>query len=126
MFSSDHQVASIAELLSELKKYVGLRTELLRLDFVSKLTVLLSVVLLAVVLMVLVAIVLLFLAFSLVETLAVCLDSRAIAYLVVSLAGGVLAGIVYLLRNRLIVRPVANFLGHLFLEPSEKSEEESL
>lgn len=125
MFSSDHNISSLRELMAELKVYVNLRAELLRLDFVSKLTILLSAIAVTGLLMLLLAIAFLFLSYSIVGVLEEWLDSVAMANLLMAGFYLLLAGIVYGFRARWIVRPIAGFLGQLFLPSHHQKEDPS-
>lgn len=123
MFSSDQHTQSLKELITELKNYFNIRSELLRLDFVSKSTILFAACLLAVVMLLFASIVFLFLSFSIVGALAVWLESESLAFLLVATGHIVLAILIYLLRKRLIERPIARFLGGLFLNSSNNHQQ---
>ena len=107
MFSSDQNIRSLRALIAEIKSYIGLRYELARLDLVSKFTVLLAAF---------------FLSYSTAKGLADTLGNESLALLLVAGFYLLLAALLYLLRKPLIIQPIANFLGHLFLDSNKEEE----
>ena len=123
MFASDQNISSLRELMEEIKTYIGMRYELVRLDFVSKLTILIAAFFISIILLVLMGVVLLFLSYSVAKYLASTFENEALAFLMVSGFYLLLAIGIYVFRKPLIVKPIANFLGRLFLDPNNKEEE---
>lgn len=123
MFSSDKNIESIRRLCAELKSFVLLRMRLARLDFVDKMTVLLSALVLGAILFMLITIVVLFLSYTAALALAEVVGSTA-AFALITSVYALLALIVYALRKKLIIDPMANFLGNLFLNENEEEKEE--
>ena len=123
MFASDQNISSLRELIDEIKSYIGMRYELVRLDFVSKLTILIAAFFISILMVTLLGVVLLFLSYSIAKYLASAFANEALAFLIVSGFYLLLAIAIYLFRKPLIVKPIANFLGRLFLEPNKKEKE---
>lgn len=108
---------------AELKNFVQLRVRLARLDFVDKMTVLLSALVLGAILFLLATIVILFLSYTAALALARVMGDTAAFGLVTSVYAA-LAIIVYMLRKKLVIDPMANFLGNLFLNEDEEGKED--
>ena len=121
MFSSDKNIEIISQLFAELKKYAELKGKCLQIDFVSKMTILLSALIVGAILFALSTIVILFLSYTAVLFLAKMMGSITWACFLVAL--GV---IVYAMRRRWIVNPLANFLGRLFLSDETEQADKNL
>ena len=90
MFSTDKTIDSLQALFTEVKHYVDLQKDYIKLDITHKLTVLLSTLILILVLVIL-------------------------GYAIIT-GGILLLGIlVYVFRQRLIIQPLINFLANLLL-----------
>lgn len=126
MFASDQNISSLRELIEEVKSYIGMRYELVRLDFVSKLTILIAAFCITILLVVLLGVVLLFLSYSVAKGLASTFENEALAFFIVSVFYLLLAIGIYVFRRPLIVKPIANFLGRLFLEPNNNDKKEEV
>lgn len=125
MFSNDKNINDVSDLLREAYAYVDLRLQQLRLDAVGKLTVLLSAALVCVVMLVLMAVALFFAAYMFALLIAPAVGGLHWACGIVALTCVVIALVFYALRRRLILRPLANFLGNLLLTPIHKKEDPS-
>lgn len=115
-FSTDKLNLQLRKLTEDLKGYGELRLASFRLDMVSKLTRLLSVVIIGAVLLIIVTLALIFLSLMAVSALTPWLGSTTAAC---GLMGGIyllLAIICYCKRKSWIYNPVANALAHLFLD----------
>ena len=123
MFASDQNISSLRDLFEEIKSYIGMRYELVRLDFVSKLTILLSAFFISILLIFLLAVVLLFLSYSIAKSLASTFGNEAFAFLLISGFYLLLAILLYVFRKQLVIKPIANFLGRLFLDPTNNDKE---
>lgn len=99
----------------DLKQQMLLRMQMARLDFVSKMTHLLGALVLGAVLFVLGAIIVLFLSYMAMLALKPYVGSATAACGVIALGYIVIGWIIYAFRDRLILSPLANFLGGLFL-----------
>ena len=125
MFSNDDKISDINDLLHEVKDYADLRLQKFRLDFVSKLTMLLSALVVSVVLLVIFAVVLLFLAYTFALTLAPHVGGLHWACAVIALGCVCLGCVFYAFRRQLILKPMTNFIAHLFLDKEKSRDEEN-
>ncbi len=122
MFSSDRNIETLHGLLADMKRYVELRVKYVQLDFVSKMTVLAAAFILGAILFMLLMIVILFLSYACARAMAPALGGMPAACAVVALFYAVVALLVYACRKKLIINPVANFLGQLFLTHRKKEK----
>lgn len=121
MFANDKSIDNLTELFKEVKKYLKLQGEYVKLDLVEKLTILLSTLTLIFVLIILGTMAAFYLSFMLVYVLASATDSLVAGYAII---GGILillAFIIYRLRQKLIFQPMVNFLARLFLDDSSNN-----
>lgn len=121
MFANDKSIDNLTELFKEVKKYLKLQGEYVKLDLVEKLTILLSTLTLIFVLIILGTMAAFYLSFMLVYVLASATDSLVAGYAII---GGILillAFIIYRLRQKLILQPMVNFLARLFLDDSSNN-----
>lgn len=121
VFSSNNDnIDSLRDIIGDVKDYAALRLKLLRYDFASKLIALSAGLLLTVILLVLFAVALLFLSGMLALVLSGWIGSLAGAC---ALVGGVcllLGVLIYAFRTRLIVRPLAAFVGRVLLDDDKE------
>lgn len=121
MFSSEKNIESLRDLLGEVRAYMELRGERLKLDFVSKISRLLSAVALGLIIAVVMAVILLLLSNTLVSLLKEATGNEAVAFAIVA-GGYALVGVmVYIFRRRLIVRPITSFICSLLLDDEGKT-----
>ena len=121
MFANDKSIDNLTELFKEVKKYLKLQGEYVKLDLVEKLTILLSTLTLIFVLIILGTMAAFYLSFMLVYVLASATGSLVARYAII---GGILillAFIIYRLRQKLIFQPMVNFLARLFLDDSSNN-----
>lgn len=121
MFANDKSIDNLTELFKEVKKYLKLQGEYVKLDLVEKLTILLSTLTLIFVLIILGTMAAFYLSFMLVYVLASATGSLVAGYAII---GGILillAFIIYRLRQNLIFQPMVNFLARLFLDDSSNN-----
>ena len=121
MFANDKSIDNLTELFKEVKKYLKLQGEYVKLDLVEKLTILLSTLTLIFVLIILGTMAAFYLSFMLVYVLASATCSLVAGYAII---GGILillAFIIYRLRQKLIFQPMVNFLARLFLDDSSNN-----
>ena len=121
MFANDKSIDNLTELFKEVKKYLKLQGEYVKLDLVEKLTILLSTLTLIFVLIILGTMAAFYLSFMLVYVLASATGSLVAGYAII---GGILiflAFIIYRLRQKLIFQPMVNFLARLFLDDSSNN-----
>lgn len=121
MFAYDKSIDNLTELFKEVKKYLKLQGEYVKLDLVEKLTILLSTLTLIFVLIILGTMAAFYLSFMLVYVLASATGSLVAGYAII---GGILillAFIIHRLRQKLIFQPMVNFLARLFLDDSSNN-----
>ena len=121
MFANDKSIDNLTELFKEVKKYLKLQGEYVKLDLVEKLTILLSTLTLIFVLIILGTMAAFYLSIMLVYVLASATGSLVAGYAII---GGILillAFIIYRLRQKLIFQPMVNFLARLFLDDSSNN-----
>lgn len=120
MFSSDRNIETISQLITEIKRYVELRAESFEIDIVRKLSQLVAALVLGAVLFMLACLAILFVSMMAAASLAPLLGSQAVAYAIVVAFYIILGLIIYNKRKRWIEIPLTAFLAHLFLEDSLK------
>jgi hypothetical protein len=115
MFSTDKTIDSLQALFTEVKHYVDLQKDYIKLDITHKLTVLLSTLILILVLVVLGMIALFYLSFTLAYILEPHVEGLMNSYAIIT--GGILviAALIYAFRQRLIIQPLTRFLANLLL-----------
>ena len=120
MMSSDQNVRILERLVRNLKRYVDLKLETLRLDAVSRITMLLSAILIGAVFFCLASLVAIMLSFAAVVYLAPIVGGYVVSAGLVALFYVVVALLLILFRKSLIIDPITRFLVALLL--SEEGE----
>lgn len=115
MFANDKSIESLEQLYIELKKYVSLQKEYVRLELVEKLTILFSGLILTLILITLGMMALFYFSFTMAYILAPHVGGLTISYAIITLFILLLVLCIYLLRKRLIVKPLVRFLTKLFM-----------
>ncbi|MBQ3191706.1 MAG: phage holin family protein [Bacteroidaceae bacterium] len=115
MFSTDKTIDNLQTLFTEVKHYVDLQKDYVKLDITHKLTILLSTLILILVLVVLGMIALFYLSFTLAYVLEPLVGGLTTSYAIIT--GGILllGALIYGCRQRLIIQPLTNFLANLLL-----------
>lgn len=112
------------ELFEDLKKYLATGTRYAKVEFVSKMTSLVSALILLLLLFMLGSVVVLFLSYTFGLFLANYVGGQAAAFGIVALIYVCVAVLVYANRKKLIVNPLAAFLAHLFLTDKQDEDEQ--
>lgn len=120
MTESDKNTDRLEALFYEVKKYVELRTDLAKLDFTEKLSIIFSGAILVIIFSVLGLLILLTCSFMLVYVLNDYFQNLVLSFGIVCAAFLLLSLIVYWKRDQLVTRHVVKFLGKLFLEKEDK------
>jgi len=115
MLSSDKNVESIAQLVEELKGYIGLQKEYLKLDVIEKFVRLVTTLTLAIILVILGIAFLFHLSFAVVYWLEP-LTGIAWAFFLIAMAFLALLIMVFLNRTAWIERPLVRFLANTLLK----------
>jgi Putative Actinobacterial Holin-X, holin superfamily III len=103
------------QLYSDLKQYVKLQTELVKVEFVEKLTILLSAFIIVSLVIALAFGGLFYLFFSLAYTLESVVGSLELAFAIIAGLYLLLILILVVFRKSLVVNPIVRFLSNLFL-----------
>ena len=108
-------VENFQQLYDDLKKYVELQTDYVKVEFVEKMTILLSTLLIITLVIILAIAALFYLFFSLAYALVPVVGSLAISFFIISGIYLLLIALLFLFRKKLIVNPLVRFLSKLFL-----------
>lgn len=122
MFANENSINNLESLVKEVKRYIELQGQYLKLDVVEKLTILLSTLILILILTVLSMIALFYFSFMLVYALAPLTGSLISAYAIIGAVILLLGILIYQMRKKWIFKPIVNFLSKLFLEDSSENE----
>ena len=115
MFATDKTIDSLQALFTEVKHYVDLQKDYIKLDITHKLTILLSTLILILVLVILGMIALLYLSFTLAYVLEPYVGGLTNSYAIITGGILILGFIIYIFRKKLIIQPLTNFLANLLL-----------
>lgn len=123
MFSSDKNIESLQQLYQEVKQYVNLQRDYVKLELVEKLTILGTSLLLVLILIILGIIALFYLSFTLAYILEPLVGSLKGSFAIITgMIILLIIGIV-VMRKRLIEKPLVNFLANLLLEEEDEEDE---
>lgn len=113
MFINDNTINNLQSLFAEMKHYIELQKNYIKLDIIYKLTVLLSTLILLFILIVLSMITLFYLSFTLAYVLEPIVGGLTISYAIIT--GGILiiTALIYVCRQTIIIQPLTNFLANL-------------
>lgn len=114
MLSSDKNVETLAQLIVELRKYIGLQKEYLKFDVIDKVVRLVSSLILAIVFLLLALGIGLFLALSLAFWLA-DMVGLVVAFAIVAGIFLALSLVVFAFRRPWIERPLVRFMVNILL-----------
>jgi len=115
MFVNDKTIDNLQSLVTEIKRYIDLQKDYVKLDITHKLTVLLSTLILILVLIVIGMIALLYLSFTMAYVLEPHVGGLTNSYALITGAILLIGVLIYLLRRRLIIQPLTTFLANLFM-----------
>lgn len=115
MINTQEPVEDFQQLYNDIKKYVELQTEYVKVEFVEKLTILVSTLVIITVIIILVIAALFFLFFSLAYALVPVVGSLAISFCIISVLYVVLIVVLFLFRKQFVINPLVRFLSKLFL-----------
>lgn len=108
--------------VSDLKQWLTMEIEYLKLTAAEKVSVLLSTLILVIVLFIVFMVVLIVLAFALVDLFCLMMP-HALACVTVGGILTLLIGVLYLCRNALVVNPITKLITKLFLTPKTDDKE---
>ena len=119
MFANDKSIDNLESLFKEIRKYIELQGQYVKLDLVEKLTILLSTLILILIILSMMA--LFYFSFMLVYALAPLVGSLIGGYAIIGGVVLLLAMLIYRMRKQWIFQPMVHFLARLFLdEPASK------
>ncbi len=111
---------NLQQLYFDVKKYVELQAEYLKVEFVEKLTILLSTLLILGLVLLFAVTALFYLFFSLAYTLEPITGSLAMSFGIIAGIYVVLIAIFFLFRKQIVIKPMVTFLSVLFLTKNNK------
>ena len=115
MFPNDKTIDNLQSLFSEVKHYIELQKDYVKLDITHKLTVLLSTLILILILIILGMIALLYLSFTLAYVLEPFVGGLTISYAIITGIILLLGIFIYQCRQQIIIQPLTKFLANLLL-----------
>jgi len=119
MKTTNEPVENFQQLYDDIKKYVELQTDYLKVEFVEKLTILLSTLLIIMLVFVLAIAALFYLSFSLAYLLQPLVGGLTISFCIVSVLYVLLILVLFVYRKKLIINPIVRLLSRLFLSNSK-------
>lgn len=120
MINDQDPSTNFQQLYDDVKKYVELQTEYVKVDFVEKLTILLSALLIIALVIVLAIAALFYLFFSFAYALEHVLGSLAVSFSIISGIYVVLIVLFVIFRRQIVINPLVKFLTNLFLTKPNK------
>lgn len=115
MINNDSKSVSVHQLISEIKEYLGLQRDLLKVEGVEKLTILISAFLVLMISVILGGGALFYLLFALAYLLEPAIGLIG-AFSIIGCICLLMLVIVILLRKQLVINPIVRFLYKLFLK----------
>lgn len=109
---------NLKDLYAEIKKYVGLQAEYFKVEFVEKMTILLSTLLIIVLVINLAVAALFYAFFALAYALEPVVGGLILSFIMVSAVFVLLIVLLFVFRKKLIINPMVRFLSTLFLDKS--------
>ncbi len=119
MFADDKSIENFQQLFIEFKKYLILQKDYTRLELTEKLTILLSTLIMVLVLVILGMVALFYLLFALAYVLEPLVGGLMASFAIIAGINVLLMVLVIIFRKKLIIAPMVNFLGNLFLNDSK-------
>lgn len=120
MTNKEESATNFQQLYIDVKKYVELQTEYLKVEFVEKLAILLSTLIIITIILVLLFAALFYLFFSLAYILEPVLGSLALSFGIISGIYGLLIAFFVSFRKQFVINPLVKFLSNLFLTKTNK------
>ncbi len=115
MFANDKSIENLEQLFIELKRYIGLQKEYIRLELVEKLTLLFSGLILTLILIILGMMALFYFSFTMAYILAPWVGGLTASYATITAFILLILACIYFFRKQLIVKPLVRFLTKLFM-----------
>lgn len=115
MFSTDQNIETIAQLIEVLKHYIGLRSEYAKLDVIDKVVRVLTMMAMVAVFTILIVIAVIYFSFAAAYALATITGSMVGAFAIVGTFYVCVLLIIFMMRKKLIERPLVHFLASILL-----------
>ena len=109
-------------MLGKLKQHINNRLNLLKIDLFERASRLTSLIIVALLLFLIFFLFIIFLSIALAFFLGKLADSTTIGFLMVAFLFILMFFVILSFRNRLIIRPLMNFLSKEFFKPKEEEE----
>lgn len=123
MLSSEKNIDTISQLISELLNYIQLRIKLFKVDSISIASKLLAAFVLGGILFIFAALAIMLISMMCVTILSNITGSETLAYALVIIAYILLSAIIYRNRTKWIERPITHFLVKLLLTDEKEGKE---
>ncbi|WP_321517663.1 phage holin family protein [uncultured Bacteroides sp.] len=120
MSTDNSTIDNIKQLIAEIKEYAILQKDYAKLQFVEKLTILLSMLIMTFILIILGMVTLFYLLYSLAYILEPLVGGLTISFCIISLISILIMVCMIIFRKNLITNPLVRFLTNLFLKDSNK------
>ncbi len=124
MPETDTKQSSVHRIISEVKKYLILQRDLLKIEGVEKLTILVTAFLLLMLFVILGTAALFYFLFAFAYILAPHVGGLTVSFLIIGCIPLLLLIISFFFRKQLIINPIVRFLAGLFLIDSDKQNSE--
>jgi len=122
MLNSTENRNGFEQLYLDVKKYVELQTEYVKVEFVEKLSILLSSLLIVIVIIILGLGAMFYFFFFLAYSFENYFGSLATSFGIISVIYLLFVGVLIIARKTLIINPLVKFLSNLFLNNSNNLE----
>lgn len=120
MSNNQEPADNFQQLYDDVKKYVELQAEYVKVEFVEKLTILLSTLLIIGIILILIIAALFYLFFSLAYALQPIIGSLAVSFALISGIYVLLIVLFVAFRKQIVINPLVRFLSGLFLKNKEE------
>lgn len=124
MFSSDKNIEIVNNLITEIRRYVDLQKRSIQIDFICKISKLISAMVIGSILFLLGIIALIFISITVSTFLEPYIANPAGRYFILVGAYVIIGLIVYSKRQAWIETPITNYIAHLFLSEQESNDDE--
>lgn len=124
MFANDKSIENLEQLFLQVKKYVLLQKEYVKLEFAEKLTILASAIIITTIAIILGMMALFYLSFSLAYIMAPYVGGLNISFAIITVILLLLLAFIYLFRKQLIIKPLTRFVANLFINTSDTDKEQ--
>jgi hypothetical protein len=119
MINTQEPAENFQQLYEDVKKFVTLQTEYVKVEFVEKLTILLSTLMIISLVIILLVIALFYLFFSIAYAVEPLVGSLSLSFGIISVVYFILIDLFLLFRKRIVINPLVKFLSNLFLTKNQ-------